>query len=105
MFIDVPKVSKLQWHPFTVTSSCNMETDNLSVAIKAVGSWSNKLYKELSSTALDRLNVSVEGPYGPSSSHFLRCGAHIRQMKRKWFLLIVLNYCSTIIEQCNIIET
>lgn len=72
MFINVPKVSKLQWHPFTVTSSCNMERNNLSVAIKTEGSWSNKLYRELSSSALDHLDVSVEGPYGPSTSHFLR---------------------------------
>ncbi|TKY51333.1 Ferric reduction oxidase 4 [Spatholobus suberectus] len=72
VFINVPKISKLQWHPFTVISSCHMETDILSVAIKAEGNWSNKLYQELSSSTLDHLNVSVEGPYGPSTSHFLR---------------------------------
>ncbi|KAK7391334.1 hypothetical protein VNO78_19748 [Psophocarpus tetragonolobus] len=72
MFINVPKISKLQWHPFTVISSSNMETDILSVAIKSGGSWSNKLYQELSSSALDHLDVSVEGPYGPNTSQFLR---------------------------------
>ncbi|KAJ1385365.1 Ferric reductase, NAD binding domain [Sesbania bispinosa] len=72
VFINVPKISKLQWHPFTVTSSCNLETNNLSVAIKNVGSWSNKLYQELSSSSLDHLNISVEGPYGPHTVHFLR---------------------------------
>ncbi|KAH1230652.1 Ferric reduction oxidase 4 [Glycine max] len=73
VFINVPKISKLQWHPFTVISSCNMETDILSVAVKTGGSWSNKLYQELSSSALDHLNVSVEGPYGPTTtSQFLR---------------------------------
>ncbi|MED6107675.1 hypothetical protein PIB30_016294 [Stylosanthes scabra] len=74
VFINVPKVSKLQWHPFTVSSSCNLETDTLSVVIKGVGDWSNKLYKELSSLTsdLDHLSVSVEGPYGPSHAHFLR---------------------------------
>lgn len=72
VFINVPKVSKLQWHPFTVTSSCNMETNYLSVAIKNVGSWSNKLYQELSSSSLDHLNISVEGPYGPHTAQFLR---------------------------------
>lgn len=72
VFINVPKISKLQWHPFTVISSCNMEKDILSVAIKTAGSWSNKLYQELSSSALDHLIVSVEGPYGPNTSHFLR---------------------------------
>ncbi|WJX20708.1 ferric-chelate reductase (NADH) [Trifolium repens] len=72
VFINVPKVSKLQWHPFTMNSSCNMETNHLSVTIKNVGSWSNKLYRELSSTSLDHLQVSVEGPYGPHTAQFLR---------------------------------
>ncbi|CAL5209476.1 unnamed protein product [Lathyrus oleraceus] len=72
VFINVPKVSKLQWHPFTVTSSCNMETNNLSVTIKNVGSWSNTLYQQLSSSSLEHLNVSVEGPYGPHTKQFLR---------------------------------
>ncbi|KAI4351669.1 hypothetical protein L6164_006010 [Bauhinia variegata] len=71
VFINVPSVSKLQWHPFTVNSNCNMEADKLSVVIKTEGSWSSKLYQKLSSD-LDHLEVSVEGPYGPSTSHFLR---------------------------------
>lgn len=71
LFINVPSVSKLQWHPFTITSNCDMEADKLSIIVKSDGSWSQKLYKELSSS-LDHLEVSVEGPYGPSSSHFLR---------------------------------
>ncbi|GAU32367.1 hypothetical protein TSUD_44100 [Trifolium subterraneum] len=49
-----------------------METNSLSVTIKNVGSWSNKLYQELSSTTLDHLRVSVEGPYGPHTAQFLR---------------------------------
>ncbi|KAJ7969896.1 Ferric reduction oxidase [Quillaja saponaria] len=71
MFLNVPCISKLQWHPFTVSSNCNMEADKLSVVIKSEGSWSQKLYQEISS-AVDRLEVSVEGPYGPTTSHFLR---------------------------------
>ncbi|XP_023900003.1 ferric reduction oxidase 4 [Quercus suber] len=71
LFLNVPSISKLQWHPFTITSNCNMEPDKLSIVIKREGSWSQKLYQELSSS-VDYLNVSVEGPYGPTSSHFLR---------------------------------
>ncbi|KAG5617109.1 hypothetical protein H5410_016933 [Solanum commersonii] len=70
LFVNVPSVSKLQWHPFTIVSSSNLETDKLSVVIKSVGSWSQKLEKQLSSSP-DRLKISTEGPYGPSSSHFL----------------------------------
>lgn len=71
LFINVPSLSKLQWHPFTVTSNSNMEPDKLSIVIKREGSWSQKLFQQLS-FPVDHLKVSVEGPYGPTSSHFLR---------------------------------
>ncbi|KAF3950616.1 hypothetical protein CMV_023652, partial [Castanea mollissima] len=73
MFINVPCISKLQWHPFTITSSSNMDPDHLSVVIKCNGSWSQKLYQKLSSASpMDRNEVSIEGPYGPPSTQFLR---------------------------------
>lgn len=71
LFMHVPSICKLQWHPFTVTSSSHLETNKLSVVIKSQGSWTQKLYKHLSSSHLDHLEVSTEGPYGPASSHFL----------------------------------
>ncbi|KAJ8900624.1 hypothetical protein K2173_025401 [Erythroxylum novogranatense] len=73
MFINVPSISRLQWHPFTVISNCDLEPERLSVMIKSEGSWSQKLYKDLSfPIAMDHLEVSVEGPYGPASTDFLR---------------------------------
>ncbi|KAK4379280.1 hypothetical protein RND71_001142 [Anisodus tanguticus] len=73
MFVNVPSISKLQWHPFTITSSSSLEPEKLSVVIKGEGSWSKKLYQMISSpNSVNRLNVSVEGPYGPASTHFLR---------------------------------
>ncbi|KAH7513089.1 hypothetical protein FEM48_Zijuj12G0159500 [Ziziphus jujuba var. spinosa] len=73
MFINVPSVSKLQWHPFTITSNSNLEQERLSVMIKSEGIWSKKLYQTLSSSVtIDRLEVAVEGPYGPVSTYFLR---------------------------------
>ncbi|XP_022140908.1 ferric reduction oxidase 4-like isoform X2 [Momordica charantia] len=35
------------------------------------GCWTSKLHQQLSSS-VDHLQVSVEGPYGPASTHFLR---------------------------------
>ncbi|EYU25132.1 hypothetical protein ABFS82_06G030300 [Erythranthe guttata] len=70
LFVNVPSICKLQWHPFTISSSSNLETDNLSVIIKTQGNWTQKLYKQLS-TSLDHLQVSTEGPYEPASNHFL----------------------------------
>ncbi|KAK1273446.1 putative ferric reduction oxidase 1 [Acorus gramineus] len=72
IFVNVPGVSKLQWHPYTVTSNSNLEPECLSIVIKKEGSWTQKLYRTLSSPSLDRLTVSVEGPYGPTSVSFPR---------------------------------
>ncbi|CAN4108986.1 unnamed protein product [Withania somnifera] len=72
MFVNVPSISKLQWHPFTITSSSSLEPEKISVVIKGEGSWSKKLYQMISAPNSDRLSVSVEGPYGPTSTHFLR---------------------------------
>ncbi|CAL0315043.1 unnamed protein product [Lupinus luteus] len=73
MFINIPSISKLQWHPFTVTSNSNLELEKFSVVIKSGGPWTEKLYKLLSThLTIDWLSVSVEGPYGPASTDFLR---------------------------------
>ncbi|KAF6157667.1 hypothetical protein GIB67_037240 [Kingdonia uniflora] len=73
VFVNIPSISKLQWHPFTITSNSSLEPDKLSIVIKKEGSWSQKLYQALSSpSGVDRLAVSIEGPYGPPSIDFLR---------------------------------
>ncbi|KAI3444512.1 hypothetical protein Pfo_001177 [Paulownia fortunei] len=73
IFINVPSISKLQWHPFTITSNSNLEPERLSVVIKCGGNWTKKLYDVISSPSfIDRLQVSIEGPYGPHATHFLR---------------------------------
>lgn len=73
IFINVPSISKLQWHPFTIISNSNLEPQKLSVLIKCEGNWSRSLYDMLSSPSpLHRLEVAVEGPYGPAATHFLR---------------------------------
>lgn len=73
MFVNVPSISRQQWHPFTISSNSSLEPDRLSVIIKSEGTWSRKLYQILSSpSSINRLEASVEGPYGPVSSHFLR---------------------------------
>ncbi|KAL7146285.1 hypothetical protein ABFS83_06G030600 [Erythranthe nasuta] len=74
VFIKVKSISKLQWHPFTVTSNSNMDPHQLSIVIKSEGSWSRNLYDNLSSpTPIERLEISVEGPHSPTStSSYLR---------------------------------
>ncbi|CAI9101898.1 OLC1v1000052C1 [Oldenlandia corymbosa var. corymbosa] len=73
MFLNVPSISKLQWHPFTISSSCALEPEKLSVIIKGEGSWTKKLHQVLSSpSSVENVAMSVEGPYGPISTDFLR---------------------------------
>ncbi|ESQ36789.1 hypothetical protein EUTSA_v10006972mg [Eutrema salsugineum] len=73
LFVNIPSISKLQWHPFTITSSSKLEPEKLSVVIRGEGKWSTKLYQMVSSSdQIYRLAVSFEGPYGPSSTDFLR---------------------------------
>lgn len=64
LFVNIPSISKLQWHLFTITSSSNLEAEKLSIVIKSEGKWSTKLYQMLSSSDhIDRsLSVSIEGP-------------------------------------------
>ncbi|PWA82734.1 ferric reduction oxidase 2 [Artemisia annua] len=73
IFVNVPSISKAQWHPYTISSSSNLEPEKLSVTIKGEGSWSKKLYQMLSSpNPVHQLDVCIEGPYGPASTNFLK---------------------------------
>ncbi|XP_020867678.1 ferric reduction oxidase 3, mitochondrial isoform X2 [Arabidopsis lyrata subsp. lyrata] len=73
LFVNIPSISKLQWHPFTIISSSKLEPKKLSVMIKSQGKWSTKLNHMLAySDQIDHLAVSVEGPYGPASTDYLR---------------------------------
>ncbi|RZB88697.1 Ferric reduction oxidase 2 isoform C [Glycine soja] len=73
IFINVPSISKLQWHPFTISSCSDTDSDTLSIVIKSSGTWSNTLYQKLSSSIpISHLDVSVEGPYGPASTFYSR---------------------------------
>ncbi|CAM8983929.1 unnamed protein product [Rhodiola kirilowii] len=51
LFVNMPSVSRLQWHPFTVTSNCNLEPDTISVVLRNKGVWTGKLCRDLSSAA------------------------------------------------------
>ncbi|KAI4351675.1 hypothetical protein L6164_006011 [Bauhinia variegata] len=73
IFINIPSISKLQWHPFTINSCSETDPDKLSVIVKSAGSWSGTLYQKLSSSPpIDQLNISIEGPYGTDSTFYSR---------------------------------
>ncbi|CAI8604437.1 unnamed protein product [Vicia faba] len=73
IFINIPSISKLQWHPFSITSCSHTDSDTLSIVIKSSGNWSRTLYQKLStSSPPSQLDVSIEGPYGPALTFFSR---------------------------------
>ena len=44
MFINLPVISKFEWHPFTI-SSAPERADVLTFHIRSVGGWTNKLHE------------------------------------------------------------
>jgi ferredoxin-NADP reductase len=62
LFIRLPQISQLQWHPMTITSSPGDK--NLVFLIKAAGDWSGKLLKDGTPTLRVGDKLSLDGPYG-----------------------------------------
>jgi NADPH oxidase 5 len=78
LFMKCPRISKFEWHPFTI-SSAPETPDVLSLHIRAAGSWTGKLYQLFreereewirsgSSQAEQGVPVYLDGPYGTPST-------------------------------------
>ncbi len=72
IFVNIPDVSRLEWHPFTLTSA--PEEDHVSVHIRIVGDWTKKMANRLGyyegSNKLDASMLPVlrvDGPFGTPS--------------------------------------
>lgn len=77
ILLKIPVISRLQWHPFSITSSSSVDKDRISVMIKCQGEWTERLYNFIYASHISKirdvsLSASVEGPYGPDSNYFLR---------------------------------
>uniref|UniRef100_A0A1D1ZD15 Ferric reduction oxidase 8, mitochondrial n=1 Tax=Anthurium amnicola TaxID=1678845 RepID=A0A1D1ZD15_9ARAE len=78
VFINVPSISKFQWHPFSITSSSNMDNDEVSFIVKCQGQWTSALYNKIKSmqnsdvTSIKCFPIAVEGPYGPTTTPYQR---------------------------------
>ncbi|CAH0021598.1 unnamed protein product [Clonostachys rhizophaga] len=67
IFLQVPKISFFQWHPFTVSSCRGKE---VTVHIKTDGNWTRRL-RELGGTTGDsEIRVGVNGPFGAPAQRF-----------------------------------
>ncbi|XP_075494502.1 ferric reduction oxidase 8, mitochondrial-like isoform X1 [Primulina tabacum] len=78
LFLKIPSISKIQWHPFSVTSSSSTDKHTISIIIRSDGEWTNSLFNkicvEADSEADQRecIPAALEGPYGPATLDFLR---------------------------------
>lgn len=43
VFVNIPDIAKFEWHPFTI-SSAPEQKDELTLHIRSLGNWTNKLY-------------------------------------------------------------
>lgn len=79
--LNCPEVSRLQWHPFTITSS--PEEGFISLHLRVVGDWTRKFAKRLGAqfsdktakidgyTAPEQLpDIFIDGPYGSVSENY-----------------------------------
>ena len=59
IFVNIPVIATFEWHPFTI-SSAPEQADEISLHIRVVGHWTNKLY-EYFEAEQRRLQCTLEG--------------------------------------------
>lgn len=65
IFLQVPKISFFQWHPFTIS----FHRDNkMMVHIKTDGDWTGRLRKLVDGSG--EIEIGVNGPFGAPAEHF-----------------------------------
>ncbi|XP_070711599.1 cytochrome b-245 heavy chain [Pempheris klunzingeri] len=76
VFIQCPSISRLEWHPFTLTSA--PEEDYFSAHIRIVGDWTQALYeacggdKTEPQEAWKLPKLAIDGPFGTASEDVFR---------------------------------
>ncbi|CAE1155717.1 NOX2 [Acanthosepion pharaonis] len=71
VFLQCPRISRLEWHPFTLTSAPG--DDYISVHIRRVGEWTNALAKacfvddNITPTPRQLPIMAVDGPFGTAT--------------------------------------
>ncbi|KAG0577508.1 hypothetical protein KC19_5G161700 [Ceratodon purpureus] len=82
LYLNVPGISRLQWHPFSTTST-SLDDSEVSVCIKPLGDWTTNLHNSIAAQAASNAKatpgcpfafqrIHAEGPYGHESNYFLR---------------------------------
>jgi predicted ferric reductase len=61
LFIMIPSISKIEWHPFSIASA--PQDEDLMLCIRDAGGWTHKLLEAAKQNITD-LQPHVDGPYG-----------------------------------------
>ena len=81
LYLNVPGISRLRWHPFSTTSSPCHDNNEVSVCIKPLGDWTTSLHKSIAAKSANHskssrcpftVKLQAEGPYGHETNYFLR---------------------------------
>lgn len=76
VFLNVPSISLLQWHPFTLSSSPN--DPYCEVNVRGLGGFTRDLLATCHALPPEQpLRVRVDGPYGCMSSDYSRFPVHV----------------------------
>ena len=67
IFLQIPKLSLFQWHPFTISTCMGNE---MQVHIKTDGDWTGKLREMTKEGEESSIKVGIDGPYGAPAQRF-----------------------------------
>lgn len=67
VFVQVPQLSRFQWHPFTVSTCIN---NRMQVHIKADGDWTNALRDLAKEGGKSKIKIGLDGPFGAPAQRF-----------------------------------
>ncbi|WWC72805.1 uncharacterized protein I206_106769 [Kwoniella pini CBS 10737] len=68
VFLQIPRISTFQWHPFTVSTCIN---DQLHLHIKTDGNWTRKLRDLIPTDEKEvKIKIGLNGPFGAPAERF-----------------------------------
>ncbi|VUC27299.1 unnamed protein product [Clonostachys rosea] len=67
IFVQVPKISFFQWHPFTVSSCHGKE---MTIHIKTDGNWTRRLRELGDASGESEIRIGINGPFGAPAQRF-----------------------------------
>lgn len=67
VFVQIPELSRFQWHPFTVSTCIH---NKMQVHIKADGDWTNALRDLAKKGSKKQIKIGLDGPFGAPAQRF-----------------------------------